>query len=202
LRRIEPKIVENISFGGIEHPKGAANYSIFCRRPSEPETGPPIPFIESHAGVGNGAGTIRGTHNGFVEVEVSNAPIRGRSDFVAQTKIDGQLLIYPEVILEEPRQIPIPRWIKTGEEILLVRDGRAKQEIGYTVASIGGSQVHRVGTGKVEVSARARELKEVALLAPEINAELERMLAFNPGRRVSYLVDVFEDVLRQPLRIA
>src|SRR5205823_9297564 len=117
---------------------------------------------------------IRSVHNGFVEVEISNTAVRGRRDFIAQTQIDGQLLIHPEVILEEFRQIPIPRGVKTGEEVLLVRDRRPKQEIGYTVASVGGSQVHRVGTGKIEVSARTRELKEVALLAPEIDAEFER----------------------------
>src|SRR5581483_11478314 len=72
----------------------------------------------------------------------------------------------------------------------------------YTVASVRGSEVHRVGTGKVEVSAGTRELKKVALLAPQTDAEYERMLAFDPSHRVRCLEDVFKIVLRQPLGVA
>ena len=51
---------------------------------------------------------------------------------------------------------------------------------------------------KAELSARGCELEKIALLAPEVNAELKGMFVADPGYRIRNLIDVLEGVFGCP----
>ena len=54
---------------------------------------------------------------------------------------------------------------------------------------------------KAELSARGCELEKIALLAAEVNAELEGMLVPDPGDRIRNLINVLEGVFGCPERV-
>ena len=106
-----------------------------------------------------------------------------------------------EIILYELRQVPIARWIHSSKKVLPRRNRYSEQQVGKPVAATGCSQVGGIPTWKAELSARGGQLKEVPLLAAEVNAEFERVLVTHPGDGVCDLVNVFNGVFGRPQRI-
>ena len=106
-----------------------------------------------------------------------------------------------EIILNELRQVPIACWIHSSKKVLPGRSWYSQYQVSKPVAAISGSQVGGVPPWEAELSTRRSQLKEVPLLATEVNAELEGVLVTDPCDGVCNLINVFNGVLRRPQRI-
>ena len=202
LRRIESQVVEDVGFGRIEHAESASHHGVPLHRPGQADARRPIVLVELHAGVRHRILAIGRDHDGAIQVEVADATIGGRSDVVANSKIDGQVGANPEIILHECAQIPIARGIETLEKILFVGIRDAEQEVSQPVAAIRRAEVVGVHAAEVEKSARRCDLVEIALLPAEVDAEFQRVPSPDPGECVRNLINVFKGVFGQEQRIA
>jgi len=133
---IEPEVIEDVGFGGVEHAECAANNGVAGDRVGEAETRSPIALVELHTGVRNTTRAIRGGDDGLVQIEVADISAGWRCDLITQAKIDGQLLADTEIVLEEFRKIPVTRRVEAREEVLFVLDGNSKQSIRNGVAAV------------------------------------------------------------------
>ena len=59
--------------------------------------------------------------------KLPDSPVRGGSQFVAQTEVDGQVVTDVEVILEEFGEIPVTGGIEAGQKVLLIGDRDPEQ---------------------------------------------------------------------------
>ena len=152
--------------------------------------------------MGHGIRSFCIDHDGSLQVEVPDAAVRRGDNFVAKAEVEGQVRRDVVIILNESGQVPIARRILTLQGVLFEEAGNAHQQVGEAGSTAARRQVGGVLPAETEPATRRRGLEEVPLLAPEVNAKFQRVLAAHPAQGVGNLEDVFDHEFRSPKRVA